>query len=137
MVWDMRTATKWRVLEGHTGTLAQCGFVFVRLIDVRARCTGGVSCLSFSPRGNALVSYSADEESPSLRIWSTGSSGALACVHLVTPRHCTGSTGFLSNLMGVSGKCIRTIEMPKLPSVPLVKLISNVQVSTPCAPRTS
>jgi hypothetical protein len=55
IIYDLRTATKWRILEGHAGN---------------------VSAVSFSPSGSALVSYCADEEPlPTLRVWNTAIQG--------------------------------------------------------------
>ena len=56
-VYDLRTATKWRVLDGHAG-------------DVHA--------LSFHPKGMLLASYSATENPPSVRVWNTGGGGFLS-----------------------------------------------------------
>jgi len=52
VIYDLRTATKWRILEGHTGR---------------------VSCLAFSEDGNHLASYSAGDRS--IRTWQCGSTG--------------------------------------------------------------
>jgi WD40 repeat protein len=76
IVYDLRTATKWRVLEGHTGE---------------------VHAVSFHPKGLSLASYSATENPPSVRVWSTGGGG------------------FLSGLLGMEGKC--TNSWPMLPCV--------------------
>jgi len=55
IVWDLRTATKWRVLEGHAGS---------------------VHAVAFHPRGALLASYSADERPfPTVRVWSTAAAG--------------------------------------------------------------
>jgi len=54
IIYDLRTAIKWRILEGHKGN---------------------VSAISFSPVGNILVSYSADESPPSFCVWNTSDSG--------------------------------------------------------------
>ena len=51
-IYDLRTATKWRVLEGHTAA---------------------VVAASFGPSGSMLVSYSAEEGS--IRSWDAGSGG--------------------------------------------------------------
>merc|ERR1719330_884222 len=50
VVYDLRTATKWRILEGHTGKLAALGF---------------------SADGNRLGSYCSGDNS--LRVWSCSS----------------------------------------------------------------
>jgi len=54
IIYDLRTATKWRLFEGHTGS---------------------ISALSFDADGSILASYSMDE--PCLKIWQVGSSGFL------------------------------------------------------------
>ncbi|CAE8735259.1 unnamed protein product, partial [Polarella glacialis] len=54
VVYDLRTATKWRILEGHTGAVAG---------------------LAFAGDGNRLSSYSAND--CSVRVWQTGSEGFL------------------------------------------------------------
>lgn len=51
VVYDLRTATKWRILEGHTGEIA---------------------AVAFSKNGLKLASYSADN---SLRVWQCDSTG--------------------------------------------------------------
>merc|ERR1719162_404103 len=55
IVYDLRTATKWRILEGHTGAIA---------------------ALAFSRDGSQLSSYSARD--CSLRLWQCSSTGFLA-----------------------------------------------------------
>ncbi|KAF4653063.1 hypothetical protein FOZ61_009214 [Perkinsus olseni] len=52
IVYDLRTATKWRVLEGHRGD---------------------VSATAFDPAGTQLASYSAQDAT--LRVWQCGSTG--------------------------------------------------------------
>jgi len=54
IVYDLRTATKWRILEGHTAT---------------------ISALAFSEDGSQLGSYSATD--CSIRLWQCASSGFL------------------------------------------------------------
>jgi hypothetical protein len=52
IIYDLRTATKWRLLEGHSGS---------------------ISALCFDDQGKYLSSYSAEELC--VKIWLTGSSG--------------------------------------------------------------
>jgi len=54
VVYDLRTATKWRILEGHKGAIA---------------------ALTFSKDGSQLGSYSAQDNS--VRLWQCGSTGFL------------------------------------------------------------
>jgi len=54
IIYDLRTAIKWRILEGHRGN---------------------VSAISFSASGNTLVSYSADENPPAFCVWNPGKQG--------------------------------------------------------------
>eukprot|EP00927_Polykrikos_kofoidii_P007273 TRINITY_DN12978_c1_g2_i1.p1 TRINITY_DN12978_c1_g2~~TRINITY_DN12978_c1_g2_i1.p1 ORF type:complete len:1546 (-),score=197.72 TRINITY_DN12978_c1_g2_i1:351-4988(-) len=54
VVYDLRTATKWRIFEGHTGSIA---------------------ALAFSRDGDKLSSYSARDSS--IRVWQCGSLGFL------------------------------------------------------------
>jgi len=54
IVYDLRTATKWRILEGHTAT---------------------ISALAFSQDGSQLGSYSATD--CSIRLWQCAASGFL------------------------------------------------------------
>lgn len=54
VVYDLRTATKWRILEGHTGAIA---------------------ALSFSQDGNKVGSYSCRDSS--IRVWQCASTGLL------------------------------------------------------------
>ncbi len=52
IIYDLRTATKWRILEGHAGP---------------------ISALCFeTSKGETIVSYCADE--PAVRLWQTGAS---------------------------------------------------------------
>ncbi|XP_668482.1 TGF-beta resistance-associated protein TRAG (Fragment) [Cryptosporidium hominis TU502] len=74
IVYDLRTATKWRVLQGHTQQ---------------------VDALCFNKEGEFLASYSIVEKA--LRIWQ-----------------CTQS-GLLGGLLGISGNCIKTIDLIELP----------------------
>ena len=53
VIYDLRTATKWKILDGHTGD---------------------VTAIAFSEDGGMLASYSGDETPPSMRVWRTGSS---------------------------------------------------------------
>ncbi len=57
IIYDLRTAIKWRILEGHRGN---------------------VSGISFNAQGNVLVSYSADENPPAFCVWNTASAGLLS-----------------------------------------------------------
>ena len=52
LLYDVRTATKWRILQGHAAA---------------------VTCVAFSPAGDLVVSFCAAEAS--LRWWSAGSTG--------------------------------------------------------------
>lgn len=72
IIYDLRTATKWRILEGHLAA---------------------VSAISFSPKGNILVSYSAEEDPPTFRVWNTGVSG------------------FFSSLLGIRGRCTKVHKL--------------------------
>jgi hypothetical protein len=75
VIYDLSTATKWRILEGHKGS---------------------ISAVSFNATGDVLMSYSADENPPSLRVWNTAVSG------------------FFSSLMGVEGRCTKVIKLSSL-----------------------
>ena len=52
IIYDLRTATKWRLLEGHKGM---------------------ISALAFAPDGNSLASYSIEEKC--VKTWQAGSTG--------------------------------------------------------------
>ena len=52
VIYDLRTATKWRLLEGHKGI---------------------ISALAFAPDGTSLASYSLEEKC--VKTWQAGSSG--------------------------------------------------------------
>ena len=52
IIYDLRTATKWRLLEGHQGI---------------------ISALAFAPDGSSLASYSLEEKC--VKTWQAGSSG--------------------------------------------------------------
>lgn len=53
-VYDLRTATRWRVLDGHSGA---------------------ITAIAFSDEGDLLASYSAED--CSLRVWRLGSGGGV------------------------------------------------------------
>jgi WD40 repeat protein len=57
IIYDLRTATKWRILEGHFGD---------------------ITAIAFSDDGSMLASYSGDENPPSLRVWRAGGQGILS-----------------------------------------------------------
>ena len=68
LIYDLRTATKWRILQGHTKA---------------------VSALAFSSSGEHLASVAAEEQS--LRWWQAGAGGFFsflglqgACLHVTT-----------------------------------------------------
>lgn len=75
IVYDLRTATKYRILQGHNGH---------------------VNAVSFNVSGDILLSYSAIEQNNCavIKIWNTA------------------VNGLLSSLLGISGKCIQTIQLP-------------------------
>ncbi|GAB5355853.1 hypothetical protein AAMO2058_000240700 [Amorphochlora amoebiformis] len=54
VIYDLRTATKWRILSGHTAT---------------------ITAVSFNPSAAYIASYSPDEQPANLKIWETGSQG--------------------------------------------------------------
>mmetsp|Transcript_23809 Transcript_23809/g.57672 ORF Transcript_23809/g.57672 Transcript_23809/m.57672 type:complete len:1737 (+) Transcript_23809:84-5294(+) len=56
VIYDLRTATKWRILSGHKKT---------------------ITAVSFNPSATYLASYSPDESPPCLKFWETGSQGFL------------------------------------------------------------
>jgi hypothetical protein len=57
IIYDLRTATKWRILEGH-----------------RAE----ITAVSFNPNGSLLISYAALESPPTMRAWNCSSAGFLS-----------------------------------------------------------
>jgi len=59
LLYDLRTATKWRILQGHEAA---------------------VTALAFAPAGDTLASFSASEAS--LRWWAAGSSGLFSFLGL-------------------------------------------------------
>eukprot|EP00469_Lotharella_globosa_P000398 CAMPEP_0167796704 /NCGR_PEP_ID=MMETSP0111_2-20121227/15207_1 /TAXON_ID=91324 /ORGANISM="Lotharella globosa, Strain CCCM811" /LENGTH=1669 /DNA_ID=CAMNT_0007690649 /DNA_START=264 /DNA_END=5273 /DNA_ORIENTATION=+ len=73
VIYDLRTATKWRILSGHKKT---------------------ITAVSFNPSATYLASYSPDEEPASLKFWETG------------------SQGFLTNFLGITCQCIKTVPLP-------------------------
>lgn len=55
LIYDLRTATKWRIIEGHSHD---------------------ITAIEFSEDGTTIASYSSFEQpNPSLRLWKTGSQG--------------------------------------------------------------
>lgn len=73
VIYDLRTATKWRILSGHKGT---------------------ITAVCFNPSATKLASYAPDESPPVLKFWETGSSG------------------LLTNLLGIQGQCVKTVKLP-------------------------
>jgi len=55
-IYDLRTATRWRALSGHKSP---------------------ITAISFSPSGNILVSYCADEQPPTVRFFNTSHGGLI------------------------------------------------------------
>jgi hypothetical protein len=51
VIYDLRTAIKWKVIEGHSK---------------------GISAVAFNDDGSLIASYSQVEDPPSLRVWKTG-----------------------------------------------------------------
>mmetsp|Transcript_4031 Transcript_4031/g.7716 ORF Transcript_4031/g.7716 Transcript_4031/m.7716 type:complete len:122 (-) Transcript_4031:143-508(-) len=86
VIYDLRTATKWRILSGHKKT---------------------ITAVSFNPSATYLASYSPDEEPATLRFWETG------------------SQGFLTNFLGITCQCIKTVPL------------GAIQLATPGAQLTS
>lgn len=56
-IYDMRTSSKWKILEGHTGN---------------------VTCLAFDSKGNMLSSYSAVDRT--LQLWKVGNTGFFSTI---------------------------------------------------------
>ncbi len=93
MIYDLRTATKWRILEGgifiyiyiyiydsfcfyfNNINVSICPYVHTFIIV--SGHTGTVAAVSFSPNGDDIVSYSPDEDPPSLRSWNISGSGLI------------------------------------------------------------
>ena len=84
LVYDLRTATVWRVMEGHSS-------------DVHA------VLFSRDEAGDRLVSYSVTEGSGVLRVWNTEVGG------------------WLGGLIGMSGKCVRTVKLERVDVKSLLK----------------
>jgi hypothetical protein len=57
IVYDLRTATRWRILEG---------------------CKSEATAIAFNQSGALLASYAALEQPPAVRVWSTATEGLLA-----------------------------------------------------------
>lgn len=56
-IYDMRTAMKWKILEGHQGN---------------------ITCLAFDSKGNMLASYSAVDRT--LQLWKVSSTGFFSTI---------------------------------------------------------
>jgi WD40 repeat protein len=56
-IYDMRTSSKWKILEGHTGN---------------------ITCLCFDSKGNMLASYSAVDKT--LQLWKVGNTGFFSTI---------------------------------------------------------
>lgn len=91
IIYDLRTSTRWRLLEGHNGD---------------------ISAIAFSDDGSMLSSYSGNESPPTVRVWRTG------------------SHGLISGLLGLQGKCLRTIHLREieLGSHSLGRILKNTKL---------
>jgi WD40 repeat protein len=56
-IYDMRTSSKWKILEGHVGN---------------------ITCLGFDSKGNLLASYSAIDRT--LQLWKVGNTGFFSTI---------------------------------------------------------
>ena len=94
-VYDLRTAAKWRSLEGHTGAISAVGFE-------------GAS-------GKHLCSYSATDST--VRVWQLGHGGGL----VINASHPVGNSfvASLSGLIGASnGKCLQVKQLGPVDEYP-------------------
>jgi hypothetical protein len=87
-VYDIRSATKWRVLDGHTGA---------------------ISAVGFDPSGKHICTYSATD--CTVRVWFLASGGVASAGPVVVSG--TGGAGsVLSGLLGTTGgKCIQVKQL--------------------------
>jgi WD40 repeat protein len=82
IVYDLRSASKWRLLDGHTGAISAIGFDF---------------------SGKHICSYSATDRT--VRVWFLASGGVAGAGPVVV--NGAGQTSVLSGLLGTSGgKCL-------------------------------
>jgi len=87
-VYDIRSASKWRILDGHTGA---------------------ISAIGFDPSGKHLCSYSATD--CTVRVWFLASGGVASAGPVVVSGF-GGSGSVLSGLLGTSGgKCIQVKQL--------------------------
>ena len=89
LIYDLRTATKWRILQGHEHP---------------------VSALNFSGAGESVASFSAADGT--LRWWQAGSSGLFSflglqgsCIHVTRTEH-TPPPGSLVQLEWTSASAV-------------------------------
>ena len=87
-VYDIRSATKWRILDGHTGA---------------------ISAVGFDPSGKHLCSYSATD--CTVRVWYLAS-GGVASAGPVVVSGSSGAGSVLSGLLGTNGgKCVQVKQL--------------------------
>ena len=87
MVYDVRSGTKWRILDGHTGA---------------------ISAVGFDASGKHLCSYSATD--CTVRVWHFTGGGMTGVTALIINGNSSGS--MLSGLLGGSGgKCIQVKQL--------------------------
>ena len=87
-VYDIRSATKWRILDGHTGA---------------------ISAVGFDPSGKHLCTYSATD--CTVRVWYLAS-GGVASAGPVVVSGSGGAGSVLSGLLGTTGgKCVQVKQL--------------------------
>eukprot|EP00761_Pharyngomonas_kirbyi_P004549 gb/GECH01004554.1/.p1 GENE.gb/GECH01004554.1/~~gb/GECH01004554.1/.p1 ORF type:complete len:1425 (+),score=323.98 gb/GECH01004554.1/:1-4275(+) len=86
VLYDLRTASKWQVFEGHDGQ---------------------ISALAFSQTGDLLASYSHKDHT--CRVWQIDGAG-------------------MFNMLGVSNKAIKKVDVPMVEQMSAMEVIDNVHL---------
>ena len=103
VVYDVRSASKWRVLDGHTGA---------------------ISAVGFDPSGKYLCSYSATD--CTVRVWHITSGGVAGAGAIVVNGNLSAPSSVFGGMLGASGgKCVQVKQLGPIDDTSSIKGISH------------
>ena len=89
IIYDVRSGTKWRILDGHTGP---------------------ISAVGFDASGKYVCSYSATDST--VRVWHVTSGGVPGVTAVVVSSQSSNTTSVLGGLLGsTGGKCVQIKQL--------------------------